>query len=256
MHFGLGKGVQPAACMALAVATAGGAGAQDSASGPWTFGAEIYLWGASIGGETLSGEDIDISFATIIENLDLAGMATLSANRGPWTLFSDFIYLDAQSNQNVLVPNAGGGVTGLSTGVGLESFITTFGAAYRVYENDRTQLSALAGARYIWQDTSLNLSLGLGFGGTTFSGKESAWDAIVGLRGQTQLSDDWSLGYYADVGGGDSHFTGQAVLAANYRYRQVDFSLGYRYLYWDMDDFGPIDTLDLSGPYAGVKFTF
>ena len=28
----------------------------------WEFGAEIYLWGASIGGNTGTGSDLDISF--------------------------------------------------------------------------------------------------------------------------------------------------------------------------------------------------
>lgn len=256
MKFGLDRVSLPAAGVALVLATGSSAVAQDGVGAPWAFEGAIYLWGASIGGETISGEDIDISFGDLVENLQFAGMAAVAARRGPWTLFGDFIYLDVESNQNVIVPNMIGGITGLSTGVSLKSFITTFGPAYQVYEGDRTRLSALVGARYLWVDSDLNLSRGFGLGGVTFSGENSAWDGVVGLRGQTQLTDKWSISYYGDVGGGDSAFTGQALLTANYRYRKVDLSFGYRYLSWDLDDFGPIDTLSLSGPFAGVKFTF
>lgn len=96
--------------------------------------------------------------------------------------------------------------------------------------------------------SDLNLSRGFGLGGVTFSGSESALDGVVGLRGEARFNDDWSFSYYLDAGAGDSSFTGQTILAANYTYKSVEFALGYRYAYWDLKDFGPFDTMTLHGP--------
>ena len=84
----------------------------------------------------------------------------------------------------------------------------------------------------------------------------SNWDAVVGLRGETDLSDRWYLTYYGDVGAGDSDLTWQAAAAVNYRLEKVALSLGYRYIEWDFDDFGPFNDLDLSGAFAGVIVPF
>ena len=34
---------------------------------------------------------------------------------------------------------------------------------------------------------------------------------------------------------------------------KVNLVLGYRYMDWDFDNYGPFDDLNLSGPFAGVK---
>jgi hypothetical protein len=52
--------------------------------------------------------------------------------------------------------------------------------------------------------------------------------------------------------------TWQALGAINYRFQRVDAVVGYRYLDWDFDDGDMLnfDDLNLSGPFAGVKFLF
>lgn len=242
--------------LAFAAATAGSASAQEFSPEPWEFDIAVYLWGASIGGETTSGETVDIGFDDLIENLQFGGMAFLSAQRGNWGAFADLIYLDVQSNQNLLVPNSAGGLTGLSTGIGLNGFISTFGGSYQFLEANSTTLTATAGARYLWLNADLNLSRGFGFGGIDVTGSGANWDAVLGLRGRTEINDRWYLTYYGDVGAGDSKFTGQALLSANYRFERFDVAFGYRYLYWNFDDYLAFDTLNLSGPFAGLRFTF
>jgi len=82
------------------------------------------------------------------------------------------------------------------------------------------------------------------------------WDGIVGLRGRTALSDKWYLTYHADIGAGDSDLTWQALVGLNYRFSKVDAAFRYRYLKWEFDDNDTFDDLDLSGPYAGARFSF
>ena len=54
----------------------------------------------------------------------------------------------------------------------------------------------------------------------------------------------------------NSDFTWQAALAANYRMKSADLVIGYRYMDFDLDNFGPIDDLNLGGPFLVVKFSF
>ncbi|MGB5571259.1 MAG: hypothetical protein WBM81_18360, partial [Sedimenticolaceae bacterium] len=61
--------------------------------------------------------------------------------------------------------------------------------------------------------------------------------------------------YHADIGAGDSDLTWQALAGLNYRFDKVDATFGYRYLKWELND-DTFDDLDISGPYAGVRFGF
>jgi len=46
------------------------------------------------------------------------------------------------------------------------------------------------------------------------------------------------------------------MTGVGYKFKSFDAVLGYRYLYWDLDDRAVFDNLDINGPYAGVKFLF
>ena len=229
------------------------AATEGSDSDGWEFGAQAYVWGASIGGTSAAGDDIDISFSDIIDNLDFALMDILAAGKDKWSLFADMIYLNVEDDQNSTAKIVGIPVK-TDVNVQLEGFVSTLGGAYRFMETSATSLNVLAGARYLWLEVDLEARLGNRT--RDFSDSGHVWDGIVGLRGKTNLNDKWYLHYYADVGTGDSDLTWQALAGINYRFKRVDAVLGYRYLDWDFDDNEVLDDLNLSGPFAGVKFRF
>ena len=76
----------------------------------WEFAGELFLWGASIGGTSSAGDDVDISFGDLIDNLHFAVMDTLAARRDRWTLFADLIYLDVGTGDSDLTWQARGGL--------------------------------------------------------------------------------------------------------------------------------------------------
>ena len=82
------------------------------------------------------------------------------------------------------------------------------------------------------------------------------WDAIAGVKGQVNLTEKWYIPFYGDIGTGDSDLTWQAFAGIAYKFKKVDVVLAYRYLYWDFDNNDVFDDLNLSGPYAGIKFVF
>lgn len=226
----------------------------ESSGDSWQFAGEIYLWGAGFDVTTAAGDDIEISFSDILDNLDFALMGTLAAQKNEWTLFADMIYMDISSSKKA-TGNIIGHPVKLKVDIGLESFISTLGAGYSFKQTETTELRAIAGARYLWMDTTLKYDIGNRVSGKA-SDSGSIWDGIIGLQGQTELSDKWYLIYYADVGTGGSDLTWQAKVGVNYRFSKVDASFGYRYLDWQFDGDDALDDLVVSGPYAGVRFRF
>lgn len=226
----------------------------------WQFEASAYLWGAGIGGETTSGGEIDISFSDLLENLDMALMANLSARRGNWAVASDIIYLNvSDDNENDLsLPGpAGLPVTG-KTKVSLKAWVISPRVNYTLLSSEQGNLDAVVGARFLSIDVGLKVKASSAIGGRSVNGSAdgSVWDGIVGLNGNIKLTDKWFLRYYGDVGTGQSDFTWQALGMVGYRFNKVDALLGYRYMKWQFDGVGGLDNLDLKGPMAGFTYRF
>ena len=70
------------------------------AQSDWEYTGFVYLWGAGIGGETVTGQDIDVSFSDILDNLDFGLMGTLEARNGPWAIIGDAIYLSISDDED------------------------------------------------------------------------------------------------------------------------------------------------------------
>jgi hypothetical protein len=215
----------------------------------WVFGAEAYLWGASIGGTSANGDDVDIGFGSLLKDLDLGFMTTLGAAKGRWTVFADLIYLNV--SDDVKGPD-----DIIELDVRLKGVVSTFGAAYSLAETDRSRFNLFGGGRYLWLDAKLKLEIEDENRGS-LSDSGAIWDAVIGLRGKTDLNDKWYLTYFADIGTGQSKLTWQALAAISYRFRKLDAVVGYRYLDWNFDnDSGAFNDLNFHGPFAGVKVRF
>ncbi|MGB5620067.1 MAG: hypothetical protein WBM78_24720, partial [Desulfobacterales bacterium] len=70
--------------------------AESSPENSWEFAAEVYLWGAAIGGDTATDSSVNISFDDLIDNLEMAFMGTFGARKGKWSFLADVIYLDVK----------------------------------------------------------------------------------------------------------------------------------------------------------------
>ena len=222
-----------------------------SAQDGWDYTGFIYLWGAGIGGESVTGQSVDVSFSDILDNLDFGIMGTLEARKGPWALFGDAIYLNIANDDNAAV---GPGIP-VSTDVEVKGFVSTLGAGYDFYDSGQYRMNAFGGVRYLDMDTTVNLQVG--GGSARVRDDFSNWDAVIGLRGHYDINDRWALNYYTDIGTGDTDFTWQAALIADYKFEKWTLSFGYRHLAWnDLNDSDTLEDLDFSGPFVGAKFQF
>lgn len=169
---------------------------ESAASGDWRFGAEIYFWGASIGGESTTGSDIDIGIDRLLENLGMALMGGLAAQREKWTLAADVTNLNvsADKDSTLRVPVGPGFAVSDDNDVKLKGWIVTSSIQYNPIEHEQATLDVLGEARYLWLDSELKVTIRglLGTRSHKFSDSGGVWDAIAGIRGSLNLTD---IGY-------------------------------------------------------------
>jgi hypothetical protein len=242
----------------IAVGLSAIASAEETAqTDQWEFDAAIYLWGASIGGKTGSGSDLDISFDDLLSNLEMAFMGAVGARKGKWSLMLDAIYMDVKGTGSVTIPIDGLLDINANGSLELTAWVLTPSVGYNLFQTERIYLDVLAGARYLYlkSDTELDLAP-LPSIKKRDTVSDSIWDGIVGIKGHVNLNKNWYLPYYADIGAGSSNVTWQVFGGVGYRFKRLDLIAAYRYMDWNFNDDGAFDDLNLSGPFVGVKFRF
>ena len=219
----------------------------------WKFAGSAYLWAAGVEGTDAAGDEIDVSFSDILEDLDGGLMGIIAAQRGKWTLRADLIYLSIHQETSSTA-NLIGIPAKVDVDVKLKGFVSTFGVSYRVVDGDVGSLDLLAGARYFKLD--LDLETEVGGSKTKYSDSEDVLDGIIGAQVLIDFSERWYLSCYADVGAGDSKLTWQVWPGVGYRFEKIDVVAGYRHLEWETDGGDTIDDINFNGPMIGVKFRF
>jgi hypothetical protein len=244
----------------------------------WEYSGEIYLWMPSLDVTTSSGNEIDISFSDILDDLDMTIMSLFGARKGKWSLLTDVIYFDLEQDDigtDVNVPIGPLGRSSLKVNldadVELQAWVVTPAVSYTVLQNEKVRLDLVAGARYLYIKVDVDLDItdeltlalfrrdidAIQEAEDDVSVKGHNWDGIVGVRGEVALNEKWYLPYYADVGAGDSQLTWQVAGGVGYRFSKVDVIAGYRYLDWNWnDDDDVLGDLNVKGPYVGFKFVF
>lgn len=250
----------------------------------WTFAVRPYLWAPGISG-TLKydvppggggGASVDLA-SYILENLNMALMLSAEARKGEWSVLTDVVYLDVESDgskvKSIAFTGPGGRIdvsvgADLGTKVKLTGFEWELAGAYTVARGGNSSLDLLAGVRYLGieakTDWKLSGSITDNVSGGTFaaSGSTSArvdlWDGIIGIRGSVGLGEKskWAIPYYLDVGTGDSAITSQAVAGIEYRYSWGELQLLYRYLYYDLKGDKLLQSVSFNGPAVGANFRF
>lgn len=229
------------------VATASPSSAQDE----WDYTALIYLWGAGIGGETVTGQDVDVSFSDIVDNLDFGIMGSLEARKGPWAVAGDAIYLNISDDADAAF---GPGIP-VDADADVKGTVLAASVGYDFIDSGRYRLNGFGGFRYLDMDTTVNV--GVGNNSERLRDDFENLDGIIGLRGLYAINDRWDLIYYGDIGTGDTDLTWQAALAADYKFENWALTFGYRYLAWeDLNSSDTLTDVNFSGPFVGAKFSF
>lgn len=224
----------------------------------WQHTAVIYMIGASIDGDAGVGNltaDVDVSFGDILDNLEMGAMAAYRAERGPWAIVADVIWMNLEQDKGNLGP-----LGGTRAEVELDQLITELDLSYALNE----RLDAYGGLRYWDVDTDITVATG-GPLGTVLSGSLSEdWiDPVVGLRYELPLGERWMLVSRGDIGGFGvgSDFTWHVTMFASWAMSEnASLLFGFGYLDVDYDDGSGSDRflMDVGegGPAAGFAWRF
>jgi len=252
-------------CLALTTALCaaflglpGPAVAQSQAEG-WRHSLSVYGWFTGVESRVatpLGKVETELSFADVVEDLDVGFFAAYSARNGPWGVFVDLNYSALTSVEPTPF--------GVAFEEGrVESTLTIASAVgtYAVYEDATTRIDIAGGLRAYRLELDTRLVGVPGIRDRTFSTSESWVDPVVGVRARTELSDTWFLDAAADVGGfgiGDaSDLSWQAYAGVGYRLNERwSFIGGYRHLSIDTEIDGADVDLSLSGLLLGATFAF
>lgn len=205
------KNLFPVCCFAIGfgmVLLSHGAWAKDAVNpvadpvSEWSFGADLYIWGAGVGGETSQGNDIDVSFGDVLDTMDFGFMGVGHVFHDKWHASLDVLYMNLsdENGKDVTLPNDR--TLSGHADIDLTSWVLTPLVGYVALETERFQLEPFAGARYLNLDTSLDIRINDRT--RNFSNADGVWDGIVGARGDVYLDEHWHLPYYADIGTGDT----------------------------------------------------
>lgn len=228
--------------------------AQTPGEDDWKFTMGLNLWGPDMTATTSSGATVDLGVDDIFSDLKMALMASVAAEKGRWFIGTDIVYLDLEQSLS-----GRSGLRTYSSDVELSGLIMTPMVGYNVGEGDWGRFDIMAGARYLYLDVDASLTETVPILGTTTTATSESghdWAAVVGFKGHYNLSGNWYVPFYFDIGAGDPDLTLQAFLGVGYRAKYCDLLLGYRYLKFDLGSGSALTELEAKGPMMGVYFSF
>ncbi len=223
----------------------------------------IYAWLPSISGELNftppgDGDGISVDAEDILDSLKMAFLGSFEARKGAWSGFTDVMYLDLEGDKSKSVSIPDGDTIDLfDVDMELTTWVWTLGGSYSVWQDGKSHLDLLAGARLLALDTEVKLK-GQGPLGvkSKLSASEDLWDGIIGVKGRVALNDRWFLPYYVDVGTGDTDLTWQGFAGIGYEFDWGEVMFDYRYLEYDQGSDKLIQDLGFGGVQMGVAFRF
>jgi hypothetical protein len=219
----------------------------------WQFQVTPYLFATAIDGKagtSATQNDIDISPSDVIENLDMALLLNVKAQKGHWGMALDTVYMD-------LRPDAQG--EAIKVEVTAKQTLISGSVFYSPEAAESLELHL--GARYVDFDNSFRFTTSspLPVGSTKLELGDNWVEAFIGARYTYAVSPKVNLIAYGDVAGfsGQSDSMYQMMLSASYQYsKNWIFSGGYRMFVVDYDrnNFTYDTTTDGLLIGAGYKF--
>ena len=247
-----------------------------AADDAWKFTATPYLWLPTLNGSLNyalppgSGDgifEVKIGPNDYLTNLNFALLLNGDARKGRYSVASDVLYLNfGRQRSTVRDINFAGNDNPVSatlnsdTTTKFKAFMWTVAGGYSIKPDPDAPVDLIAGVRYLGIDTHVDWTLTGGIGKFPVSGTSAKSvdivDGILGVRGKARVGARWYVPYYADIGGGGSKLTWQALTGFTYTYGWGDVGVVYRHIAYQQKSPDLLKNLSLSGPAATVTFHF
>lgn len=194
------------------------------------------------------------SDGSLIDNLDAVFMADYEVRKDKWSFLADMVYLGMSGGEDIVDRKR----IGVSVDEEFTAWIVSGYAGYNLIDSGNYRLDIIGGMRYFSFDLEGTLSLDvLNFTPTaTINPSFEVYDAVVGVKGEYAINENWYIPYLFDIGAGDTDLTWQGQASLAYRFDWGDVLATYRYLHYEKDDLRLVEDFDLYGPKVGVVFHF
>jgi hypothetical protein len=234
----------------------------DAGAGPsdrWRVGFTFYLWFPGVHGITgVNGYDVSFkaSARDLLSNLRFGLMGIAQAEYNRWVIFSDLVWVRLEANHQRVLPFPG--LPELSAQVKSYELIFNPEFGYRFLDGERVKMDALPfGIRYWHLGSSFQFTPS--FAGRTFTPSTNWVDPVMGARILFLLSPKAQITVWGDAGGWgagaqlDYNIVGAISFKVNPKF---SVGAGYRYLYVDYSSGGFLLKSAMSGPVAGLTYSF
>ncbi len=221
----------------------------------WEFRLGLPLWVSGLSGDAgILGRsaNVDLKFEDVLTQLKMAAALSFEARKGSWGIVTSGLYINVANTAGTPGPL----LNDLS--VGVKQLMLDGAVTYSLADNDRVSLEALAGARYLYTDLTLDINGKLL---PSFSAEKSeTWvDPYVGLQGHANITKSLSFMGRADIGGFGvgSDLAWQLFAGFEYQINPCSYAnIGYRYLSMDYKHGGYTYNVAASGPQIELGFKF
>ena len=226
-----------------------------AADSDWEFEGKIYVWGAQMDITTPGEHDLDIPFHTILDTLKMTLMGEFAARNDQWSFTNDLVYLDIEQEKQRDTPLPDPADQTITGSLGMKSWIVTPTVGYALHNSDKARVEIIGGLRYLWIDNQVRI-VRAGVAIFDKSASVDYTDAVIGMRANINLNENWFMPLYADVGGGSSDGTWQAQAGIGYNFSRSTTSLTYRYLDYEFDDNLALAELVTKGLVLSFSYKF
>ena len=195
--------------------------------------------------------------SNFIDKIDMIFMGSYEVRKEKWSFLVDGIYFkmsDSEEGSVSLPPVLNKDPIKVATEQELELVLVSLYAGYNTVKTENITLDIIAGTRYFYLGTDIKFAINdrdIGL-----SPSVDFYDALIGIKGDVNLSENWYVPYLFDIGAGHSDLTWQAEASLGYRFNWGDVLLTYRYIHYDQDGSGLIKDIDIYGPKLGLVFHF
>lgn len=222
----------------------------------WKISVAPYLWLSGLDGKVgifgLPPVKVNLNFSDVLKNLDFGFMGIAEVRKGRFGAMSDLIYAKLSAGKNV---SAGLG-PGSSAALSAETLYWTAMGEYRLLDQERMSVDALAGLRLYDVHNKLKFS-----GPLAASGSDGdTWvDPMIGAKTRVNLNSNLYLMAWGMVGGfgAASDLAWDVFGGVGYSFNKTaSMVAGYRALGVDYKHKGFIFDVVQHGPTIGAVFNF
>lgn len=221
----------------------------------WDASLFVYGWAFAMSGQAgldgLPPIDVDVTFEEFFNNLDAYGSAFADVRRGRFGVAADFLFADVSDGITILSADSGD----IQVKMGGDIGIATVMGEYRVWEQQKSYIDLMAGARLWYFKDKLEVIFGAssGSGNNTYS-----WvDPMIGAKMRVQCNCPFFFNGWAMIGGlgASSNIDWDVFGGLGYEFNDHKSILaGYRAIGVDYEDDGLVFDIVQHGPIIGALF--